>query len=86
MGEDEAREVGEDPSVARAVRQGSEVEFVTLVERHRRELRVHCYRMLGNLDDADDVVQGASERAWRAITRTSCSTSRRPAPTSRTRS
>jgi RNA polymerase sigma-70 factor (ECF subfamily) len=44
----------------------SESEFVALAERHRRELHVHCYRMLGSFDDAEDVVQEALVRAWRA--------------------
>ena len=32
---------------------------------HRRELHVHCYRMVGSVDDADDVLQDAFLRAWR---------------------
>jgi RNA polymerase sigma-70 factor (TIGR02960 family) len=43
----------------------TEAAFTELAERHRRELHVHCYRMLGNFDEAEDLVQETLLRAWR---------------------
>lgn len=39
--------------------------FETLAQRHRRELHIHCYRMLASFDEADDAVQETLLRAWR---------------------
>jgi RNA polymerase sigma-70 factor (ECF subfamily) len=39
--------------------------FRQLVETHERALRVHCYRMLGSLQDAEDQTQETLLRAWR---------------------
>jgi len=42
-----------------------EATFGAGVERHRRELHVHCYRMLGSLEESEDLVQETFLRAWR---------------------
>ncbi|MDR3578127.1 MAG: sigma-70 family RNA polymerase sigma factor [Anaerolineaceae bacterium] len=39
-------------------------EFGALVETHQRELRAHCYRMLGSVQEADEMVQETFWRAW----------------------
>ncbi|GLF94884.1 RNA polymerase subunit sigma-70 [Streptomyces yaizuensis] len=58
------RQRAEHERTAEAIRAGDQGTFTELATRHRHELHVHCYRMLGSLTEAEDMVQETLLRAW----------------------
>ena len=49
--------------------QGDEEAFREVTEPHRRELQVHCYRILGSMQDAEDALQETLLGAWHGLAR-----------------
>ncbi|RIQ36935.1 RNA polymerase subunit sigma-70 [Jiangella rhizosphaerae] len=61
----DARALGADEAAfIAAARSHDAARFALITERHRRELQVHCYRMLAHYEDAQDMTQETFLRAW----------------------
>jgi RNA polymerase sigma factor (sigma-70 family) len=55
-----------DGTLAKA-RSGDEQAFRELTDPYRRELQLHCYRILGSVQDAEDLLQETLLAAWRGL-------------------
>jgi RNA polymerase sigma-70 factor (TIGR02960 family) len=54
-------------ALLRRARAGDETAFGELIEPFRRELQVHCYRIVGSVQDAEDLAQETLLAAWRGL-------------------
>jgi RNA polymerase sigma-70 factor (TIGR02960 family) len=61
--------MSEEGQLLTRARSGDEVAFQALTESLRGELQVHCYRIVGSLQDAEDLVQETLVAAWRGLER-----------------
>jgi len=54
-------------SYLNAARAGDQEAFEQLVEPYRKQLMVHCYRILGSFEDAEDMLQETLVRVWKRL-------------------
>src|SRR3954465_6770266 len=60
---------GLEEAASERARTGDEQAFRELIDPYRHELLAHCYRMLGSLTDAEDMLQETLLAAWRGLAR-----------------